>query len=301
MEGTGKSSFGIIQIAAVLGSTLMIGLWQHEFVSRFLVGSEAPLVGRVVNLIVIGVFSLGTMKVRSALIANAKEERQLRQFAKNMGSGSDDLLQGVSHDSLIGRRYHTISSLYERNGAINQNVLAYALRNELSSRASWPKYVSSVLILLGMLGTILALALALLGASDLFKSLENARDMSIIINSMSTALSTTLTAIVCYVLFRFFLEKLISVQRSLATGIEQVTMLHIIPKLGPRPEALNQNFAGLLAQLEGLLQQLSKQQAHLDEREGRLARSGDQYQDGLERVVAGMTHIQNCLKQGFRI
>ena len=52
-----------------------------------------------------------------------------------------------------------------------------------------------------------------------------------------TALSTTITAIVCYVFFGYIYQRLPMPRTNLISGIEQVTTTFLMPKFQCRPTA----------------------------------------------------------------
>ena len=181
-------------------------------------------------------------------------------FSANISRGLDDLLLGVNPESLIGHRYLTLKSLHENGTKFNQPILAHILQSQLSAKATMLRFVNSVLILTGMLGTIVSLTLALLGASQLLDDVTQTDGLSRIIMGMSTALTTTLTAIVCYLLFRYFFGRLHYGQTQLTQNIERITSLHLAPRFELSEEKLVGHLTNLSAQLQGLTKQLADEQ-----------------------------------------
>ena len=114
-------------------------------------------------------------------------------------------------DYLVGQwsmnRYKTLLDLYSRRTAINHNALASTLMAQESSYISFPKFVNNILILTGVFGTIVSLSIALLGASDMLGNINDGDGLGVVIHGMSTALSTTMTAILAYLFFGYFYLK----------------------------------------------------------------------------------------------
>ena len=79
--------------------------------------------------------------------------------------------------------------------------------------------------------------------------LENAvsaTGMGMVIHGMSTALSTTITAIVCYVFFGYMFQRLTDAQTNLISGVEQVTTAFLMPKFQVQTDNVLYEFTGLI-------------------------------------------------------
>jgi len=151
------------------------------------------------------------VKVVLSLLRYMREESAIVKFVTALG-GDKNPLKGINPRSLIARRYSVIVAMSERNARINQSALAATQAADEGTRTSFAKYVSNFLILTGVFGTCVALSIALTGVTHLLDSVEGAGDMSLVMHGMSTALSTTITAIVSYLFFGYFYLKLIDAQ-----------------------------------------------------------------------------------------
>jgi len=125
--------------------------------------------------------------------------------------------------------------------------------------------------------------------------------MGMVVHGMSTALSTTITAIVCYVYFGYFYLKLTDVQTNLISGIEQVTLTHLVPRFQIQTDSVLYEFTGLIRSLQGLVKQMEKSQKALELVEVRLASTLDLYRDGIQGVSDDLGSIKTLLKHGFRL
>ena len=77
-----------------------------------------------------------------------------------------------------------------------------------------------------------------------------------VVHGMSTALSTTITAIACYVYFGYFFLKLTDVQTNLISAVEQLTGNHFMPRFHIQTETVLHQFADLIRSPQELLGQM---------------------------------------------
>ncbi len=184
---------------------------------------------------------------------------------------------------------------------MNHGALASLLLANESTRISFPRFVNNILILTGVFGTIVALAIALLGASDLLDSTRGFGSMNIVIHGMSTALSTTITAIVCYVFFGYFFLKMTDAQTHLVAGIEQVTSLYLLPQFTHQHEKIEYEVTDLMQTLNVMVQRINDTQ-------NEYAQAGAQLRDtigGLEYILMSvhrdLDRVHKTLVEGFRL
>ena len=295
--------FSVIQIFFAIFLTLVLATWQSEWVFSFLFGEHSSQVGTVVNSIILVVFVVGIVHCLITLLRLHRQEKANHDFAKNLASQSDDPFMNVDFDTMIGKRYHIMKTLAEQDSPLPIGSLNHLLRSDLARYLSLPKYISSILILLGMLGTILSLGVALMGASDLIKSIDNFTDMATVINGMSTALSTTMTAIVCYILFRFSLGKVQNGVQLISRDIEHLSSIYLVPRFSAATKDIPQELQSLLVKLQNLTDQLGATQRTLLEQQQQIERRLQQ-SDGSQNIqdmIAHLDQINHSLKAGFRI
>ncbi len=293
-----------ILIRLLLFSALGAGLlyWNLDFINSIYFRNQLTQTGYLINGAIAALFLFGILRITLSLLSYAKEESALFRFINNIQSGKQDSpLYKVEKSSLIAARYQTMMHLHQALTPINQSALAATLVAAESTRNSSARFINNTLILTGVFGTIVSLSLALLGASDLLKDSVNVGGMGIVIHGMSTALSTTITAIISYLFFGYFHMKLSDVQTNLLSGIEQVTTLHLMPTFEIKPDNAVYEFTGLLRSAQELMEQMRDTQEGLAGVEQKAlnlleeqARQSRRYNDSLEE-------IKETLIRGFRL
>ncbi|MBF0254946.1 MAG: hypothetical protein HQL47_00475 [Gammaproteobacteria bacterium] len=293
-----------ILLRLLVFTLIAIGLlyWNRDFIDSVYFQNQLTHTGYVINGVIAALFLLGLLSVILGLLHYSREETALQRFIDNMESGGADTpLRKVPLHSLISRRYHLMAKLFEARAPINHSALASTLVAAESSRYSTPRYINNILILTGVFGTIVALSLSLLGASEMLENSVNVGGMGIIIHGMSTALSTTITAIVCYVFFGYFNMKLSDVQTNLISGIEQVTSNYLMPRFQVKTENVLYEFTGLIRSLQGLVEQMEDSQEGLVALEEKMMGLVEDQAGYPERMLAEMHALKHILAEGFRL
>ncbi|MCB1802428.1 MAG: hypothetical protein KDI82_12125, partial [Gammaproteobacteria bacterium] len=182
-------------LLALAAAALMI--WKFDLINAVYFKDQLTATGLVINGAILVLFLLGLLRAISILLGYMSEEAALTRFVRNIEKRPDlDPLKGVSTGTMIARRYATMRRLHEARSPINQNALAATLVASESTRNGLPRFINNILILTGVFGTIVSLSMALIGASDVLENAVSASGMGMVIHGMSTALSTTITAIV---------------------------------------------------------------------------------------------------------
>lgn len=279
-----------------------LGFWKFDLINQVYFKDQLTPTGLVINGAILVLFLIGLMRAVGILLGYIREEGALARFVRNLERHPDsDPLKGVGAASMIARRYATLRRLHEARTPINQNALAATLVATESTRNGTPRFVNNILILSGVFGTIVSLSIALIGASDVLENAVSASGMGMVIHGMSTALSTTITAIVCYVFFGYVYQRLTDAQTNLVSGIEQVTTAYLIPRFQVQTDNVLYEFTGLLRSLQGLVDQLHQSQAGFEATQDQLADTLDMYRGRIDGLDAHLETIQRHLRIGFRL
>ena len=284
--------------AAVLGAAIY---WKLDLLRTVYLRDQLTTLGWLINGAILALFGLGLLRMIGIFLGYMKEEAALSRFIRNHDHGEEELLTGVDEGSIIAHRFRTMQQLFDSATPINQGALASTLIASESTRTSFPRYVSNILILTGVFGTIIALSIALIGASDLLENTVNVSGMGLVIHGMSTALSTTITAILCYLFFGYFYLKLTDAQTNLLSAVEQISTTYLAPRFQVEPDTTLYEFTGLVRSLQGLVNRMEKSHKLIMKVETQLLKAVDRYEERAERTDIEMVTIIELLRKGFRL
>ncbi|MES9957046.1 MAG: hypothetical protein ABW086_08350 [Sedimenticola sp.] len=300
-------------IIAALSAALLV--WKLDFINDVYFRDQLTATGLIINGSILALFVLGIVKIIWILLAYGKEERNMKRFVENLEDNANPLTD-VNEKSIISHRFRTMETLHQSNTPVNHNALASTLVASESTRNSFPKFINNILILTGVFGTIVSLSIALIGASDLLASAINVDGMGLVVHGMSTALSTTITAIVCYFYFGYFYLKLTDVQTNLVSAVEQVTNNYLLPRFQVQTESILYEFTGLIRSLQGLVNQMEGSQESYNQLADEMKKSQQAFEDlenrigsalveiyktKIQPVADDMNDIKKLLKIGFRL
>ncbi len=273
----------------------------REFLLDLYIRNQPTPIGIVINSGILLLFLLGLSKIADSLLRFAREESWLAKFVSHMEGGGIKPTKGIPRESIIYQRYATILKIAKQHAPINHSALASMLAARESTRLSFPKFINNILILTGVFGTIVSLSIALIGASNLLDSVEELGNMNLVIHGMATALSTTMTAIVCYLFYGYFFLKLMDAQTHLLSAVEQVTSIYLLPQH-------ISDESGLFSRVTELVKSLRETVDHMHAAQTEFAVAGSQLRDtvsGLKVAMLGMVEdieqIKGHLREGFRL
>lgn len=290
--------FQFLMLSLLTGFFLLIN---HEFLINFYIKNQATNTGYIVNGSILSLFLIGLVRLITLLVRYSREENALVRFIHNVQSDETLPTQRINKKSLIYNRYLSVLEISKHNVAVNHSALASTLSATESTRLSLPRFISNILILTGVFGTIISLSIALLGASDIIDSADGISGMSIVIHGMSTALSTTATAIICYLFFGYFYMKLTDVQTELLSGIEQATTLYIMPRFTYQTDSMLHEVGNLVKALHDAARVLANTQADFAEAGRNLKALAGNNDESLMRLSSDIDEIKSLLRDGFRL
>ncbi len=202
------------------------------------------------------------LRIISLLLSYSNEHNILERLVESANDGAKDPTSDLSDDALAIERYQYVQEMARQGNPVDQGALASNLSTSEQSRFTLVRYVNSILILLGVFGTVVSLSIALIGASSLLDSPEGANKMGMIIGGMSSALSTTMTAIVCFVVYAYFYLRLNNARAQLLNGIESMTATHLLPNLMHTESSLLRQVGELTIALNKSTERLTEVQQH---------------------------------------
>lgn len=278
----------LLQMLVVFALLAAVVVWQWDVVRQIYLANQINALGWAINGGIVLLFFCGLAALVGRFLEYREQEKAIHRFLANLAHNRDPLHE-VDPRCMLAVRYRTLQDLDSRRALINQNALAATLLAAESSRNSFPKFVHNVLILTGVFGTITSLSLSLIGASDLIHAAPaadgQANGLGTMIFGMSTALSTTMTAILAYLIFGYFYIKLTDTQTWLISRVEEVTATALLPHLQLGRSAA-EDYADSLrggSEMETLL-----------------ARAGEQ-QRIAEENRALLSEAVKLLREGFRL
>jgi hypothetical protein len=286
----------------VLGLVVLAALAANQnYIHELYFTHQLTMAGNLINGSILVVFLLGLVKIIVSLVRYMREESALDRLLERLQSGQENPLKGVNARSIIARRYATLSTLSGQYAKINHSALASTLVASESTRISFAKYVSNILILTGVFGTIVSLSIALAGASNLLDDIQANGNMGLIIHGMSTALSTTLTAILCYLFYGYFFIKLGDAQSHLLGRIEETTSVYLLPRFSHDSDSLLHEVTGLVSSLREAATGMKQVQQEFAEAGNSLNQSIIEFATNTRQATAHIYELKQLLREGFRL
>ncbi len=253
----------LIQMVLVLVVLVGVTIWQWDVVREIYIQNQVNAVGWAINGGIAVLFVTGLVQLVFRFAEYRYQESALNKFLVNIRK-DDDPLKGIEQKCMIAERYITLGKLNRRRARINHSALAATLHAVESSRNSYLKFVQSVLVLTGVFGTIVSLSISLLGASSIIQvglhEAQSSDGMGTMIYGMSTALSTTMTAILAYLIFGYFYIKLTDTQTYLISRVEEVTATTLLPHLQSIQDKVTMDYSESIRGATELMQRFDQSQ-----------------------------------------
>lgn len=292
----------LIQLFVAVILMLATGIYFSGFLITFYASNQETQTGLFINSGIFALFLMGILNVLLKLARYSSEEKALTHFVENIEAIKKDPSESVKDDSIVAKRYATLRSISTTGGEINHGALSAMLTADESTHLGFSRFINSILILTGVFGTIVSLSIALLGASDLIDSAgSDLGGMGMVIHGMSTALSTTITAIVSYIFFGYFYLRLHDAQTHLLSGVEQLTSIYLMPKFVKSAENLETKLEGLIKAIIRSSDKMIDTQEIYHSSAVTLNEVVSTQQDQLQQLTTDISEIKQLLKDGFRL
>ena len=290
----------LIQIGVVSLVVLGLIVWQRDILAQIYLNNQVSNLGIVINGAIISLFLAGLCRLVMLFFFYNSQEKMLNRFILNIRQNIEPS-QGVDAQALVAQRYKTLFDLHSRRTEINHSALAATLMAGESSRVGFPKFVYHVLILTGVFGTIVSLSVALLGASNMITDITEISGLGVVIHGMSTALSTTMTAIVAYLFFGYFYLRLNDTQTYLISRIEDITATVLLPRFQVQQETVVKDFSDVIRAAAQLVMKLDASQEKYEQTADKLSEVLEQYQVEMQHNSQALEEVVQLLKVGFRL
>lgn len=288
----------IIVLLFLLGGLLLLN---KGLVSRFFETTQTGQMGLVLNGLILLLFLLGLVRIVLVLLEYAREQGALSQFTQRMQDRVANPAFQLDQNSLVVARYQAVQMISQQGAEIDQSSLAATTAAAQTSNFTLIRFVHNILILAGVFGTIVSLSIALVGAAGLLESPDSLAEMGTIIGGMATALSTTITAIVCYVFYTYFHLRLQDTRTRLLANLEEVTTLYILPQFGSPESNIMRDVSILTAELRHAAEAIHKIQDRFLQAGDRLQLAVDDLQTSIGLGSRDIRVIRDSLREGFRL
>ncbi len=293
----------LIQMVVATALTIALGVYFSDVLVMIYFSNQQTSTGYALNGLIIVLFLFAMIRIITLLLAYNREEQALSLFRVNLDQQRDDLLEFVPPVSIIVRRLEMLEHMRMQHAPIDHQALAATLVAHESTRTGLIRFIHNILILCGVLGTIISLSIALLGASTMLEQTVSSTGMGMVIHGMSTALSTTMTAVVCYLFVTYFFSALQNLQTRVLGDIEQLTTTRLLPMYQVTGEVVTQHALDLVKEALLLVQSLNEKMKAIDMtslKEG-LDQATTQAQLQHEEMISQLRMLSSTLQDGFRL
>jgi hypothetical protein len=298
----GLSSRIVRQFAAVITAAVVLLLFNFNAIHAFYFANQPVDIGILINAGIIALFVVGLGNILFHLLRYQSEEAVVARFVGNVESLNKNLTDGLPVNSVLAVRYATMRTIQANDGEIDHSALSSMLTADEATRLGVVRFINNILILSGVFGTIVSLAIALLGVSDLLESASgSSAGIGLVIFGMSTALSTTITAITSYVLFSYFYIRLLDVQNRLLSIVEYLTSVYLLPLSVHSADDIAQQIESLIKSLDSALLNLTMTQEIFLDSTKTLHQAIVSKRQQIEGLDIAIEATRQILLDGFRL
>lgn len=295
-SGAKNTLFLVVFVLLVIAALIFLNI---ATLLKFYQEGDISKVGFIINGIIFGLFSLGMLRMVLVLVRYVIQHKILLQLTGLLKENAKEPVARLPQKSMAVTRYKAVEWVARQNAPVNQEALAASTNALENSRLTFIRFVHSTLILAGVFGTVVSLSMALIGAAGLLNSPEGVKEMSTIIGGMSSALSSTITAIICFFVFAYFYLRLNDARIQLLTHIEDMTSMYLIPKITHSEE-------GMIQQVSLLAEALNKAADKVLLLEDNFMKVGERLQFAVDDLHGKVNsdhigEIKDLIRKGFHL
>ena len=296
-----------------LSRNLLLGMILTSLVSiALLYWFRAPLVqiyfhqrvtptGLILNALILLLFFAGMVRIFTLLLRYRKEELAIEAFISYIRSDRR-VSPNVAPDSIIAKRYISMAHSFKKGITPNHAAYSQILVANESIRGSMPRFINNILILTGVFGTIVSLSIALFGTSHLIENATGDTDgINLVIHGMSSALSTTMTAIVCYVIFGYFYLRLNTTRTQIISYVEQITNDYLVPDFRVKTENIAEDVASLVGSLQQVVENMLLAQSEQKGTENMMRTAIIEHENRMNELSSQLAGLRKVMLRGFRL
>lgn len=289
----------LFQIVFFLLAMAALIFFMKESIESLYISGEISKTGMIINGVIFALFLLGMFRIVMILLRYINEQQAVLKLVERLKANATNPIAELPETSLATQRYKAIKWVSQQGAPINQAAMAASVNSSENSRLTVIRFVHSTLILAGVFGTVVSLSMALIGAAGLLNSPEGVKEMGMIISSMSSALSSTVTAIVCFFIFAYFYLRLNDARIQVLTNIEDVTSLYLLPKVTTSQD-------GMIHQVSTLTAALNEAANKLLQVEQTFIHAGDRLQHAVNDLHgqvnnSSLDEIKDLIRKGFHL
>jgi hypothetical protein len=299
---TGLSSRIIRQFTVVFSALIVLVLFNIDVFQAIYLDNQQTVIGILINGGIVVLFVFGLANILFHLLRYQREEAAVAGFAGNVESRVTNPINDLPANSLIVARYATMRAIQGVNGQIDHVALASMLSADEKTRFGLIRFISNILILTGVFGTIVSLSIAMLGVSGLIESSSGGiGGIRLVIHGMSTALSTTITAIISYVFFQYFFIRLVDVHTRLLGIVEYLTLVYLLPLTTRSADNIAEQIDGQIVSLDTAMLNLTMTEEVYQGSVKNLQQAFVSNRQPLEGLEAELGATRKILSRGFRL
>ncbi|MFZ1388535.1 MAG: hypothetical protein WBP46_05570 [Thiolinea sp.] len=298
-------------VGLLLLTSLLIFIFK-DTLTPFFYSKQLGTLGIVLNLAIVVLFLLGLIRMMALFASYAHEEDVLERFVERVKDNAANPLHKLDSKSLIVERVNSLQILYDQNAEINQGSLAAIVAAGESARFTLVRFVHNILIISGVFGTVVSLSVALFNAEGLLNSPDDLQKMGAILGGMSTALKTTITAILCYAAYSYFHLRLQDIRTQLLANLEQTTTLYVMPHFRTTEASILNDVSILTTELRAAAEAVSniqdrflhageRLQLAVDDLQSQIMTIGNAVARTVETNSDDLRVIRESIREGFRL